>query len=142
MVKDELKDEIKKLFRDGYSYRALRDALGVGHWTINRVKQELEREERERMIMESLARKWDEWSRQWKRVTRKALRKGAELTDEKLGDLWGYWVVMEFENITLERFIDRYLEACVKPMVGCYVGLLQQWTAGLSGLLRSMTCIR
>lgn len=141
MVSDEVKDEIKRMLKAGYTYRQIREALGVGHWTITKVKKELEEEEEER-LKEYLALKLDEWNRQWKSVTRKALREMSELTDKELEDLWGYWAVLEFENITLERFIDRYLELCVKPAIECYVNLLWYWTVGLFGLLRSMTCIR
>lgn len=139
MVSDELKDEIKRMLKEGYSYRAIREALGVGHWTITRVKQELEREEKERKFMEELALALDEWKREWKRKMRNWLRKEAELTDEKLKALWDYWASMELKNIDLEQLIDRYLKNCVEPLIKLYADLWWNWTAGLPGLLRYNT---
>lgn len=143
MVKDELKDEIKRMLKAGYTYRQIREALGVGHWTITRVKRELEREEEEERLKEYLALELDEFARQWKRLVRGALRDMSKLTDEKLKDLWDYWHRIEFEEITIPLFVDRYINACVKPMIYCYYfNLLWDWAVGLLGLLRSMPCIR
>ena len=124
MVSDELKNEIKRMLRNGYTYRDIREALGVGHWTIHEVKQELKREEQEKIMMESLAQALDEWKRKWKRMMRNWLREKAELTDEKLEDLWSYWDSMELRYITLEQFIDKYLKTCVEPVIKHYANLL------------------
>jgi len=136
MVNQRVKDEIKRMLKEGYTYRQIREALGVGHWLIHKVKQELEREEEERRLMEAWAKVLPNWEREFKRFARKLRREKAKPTEEDFEVLWDYWGRMEFEHIEFERLLDRYIEACVKPVLECYVGLLQRWTAGLSGLLR------
>jgi IS30 family transposase len=138
MVRVELKDEIKRMLKEGYTYRQIREALGVGHWTIHKVKLELEREEEERRLREAWAKVLPKWEQEFKRLVRKSGLGKVKLSEDDLKVLWDYWDRMELD-IEFERLLDKYVEVCVKPLLvwlECYAGLLERWTAGLFGLLR------
>jgi len=130
---DWVKSEIKRMLKEGYTYRQIREVLGVGHWTITKVKKELEREEKEREFMEALSRKLSNWEVEFKRIFRK-LRRDAKLTDEDLKALWDYWGHMEYEYIESERLRDR-LYRFVDTWLDLYFDLLQRLFFGLNGLL-------
>ncbi len=135
MVKAELKDEIKRMLKEGCTYRQIREVTGVGHWTVHKIKQELEREEAEKRFKEVLFESLSKMECDFKRYVRKIRRESAKLSYDGLKALWDCWGRMEFEYIESERFYDRY-ERFVDTWLRFYFDLLQRLFFGLSGLLR------
>jgi len=141
MVNEEVFDRIWDMLDKGYTYRQIRKELGVGNWTISRVKKY-------KMLIEGLRGFFNRGD--FVRLCRRVRKEEARLTWDKLVALWDYWSWMEFfyveqplrgwrKAVLLDKIVDSVLLGIYQIWL-LLDQLYQMLTYGMLVVLKCIPC--
>ena len=133
MVDSNTFTQIYQMLDSGYTYRQIRNKLGVGNWTITKVKKFRDSVLELNGILRSGI---------LTRYIRQNSRKDSLPTPDKLTALWNYWRKIEHDLIiypsTNQKFLNslfNILEFSLKSLFNVIFSLVQFFNSLLSFLL-------